>query len=172
MSATIPVLWSDDISVDVLSPLAILRAQIGPLSQKTKGILEAEIDTISSESGKVQHQFDLVAPILNNFRRRILIATHQKDLVYPVVVEAECFVPSDNSIFKAFARSQPPILQNPNQLLEGQRRAATDEEFIKLVGEVLHSSQVRSLIQSLIARSNDQKNPSESPSPANEEDAE
>jgi hypothetical protein len=172
MSATIPVLWSDDITVDVLSPVAILRSQTGPLSQITKGLLEAGIETITSDSGKVQLQFDLVAPVLNNFRRRILLATHQKDLVYPVVVEAECFISEDSSpILRGIARIQSP-LQVTNQLLEGQRRAATDQEFIKLVGEVLRSPQVRSLIQSLIARSNDQKSISGSTSPENEESPE
>ena len=34
-------------------------------------------------------------------------------------------------------------------------QAATEQEFIELVRQVLHSSTVRSLIQSLIARSNE-----------------
>ncbi len=169
MAATIPVLWSDDISVDVLSPLAILRAQTGPLSQRTKGILEADIETITSDSGKVQHRLDLVAPALNNFRRRILLATHQKVLVYPVVVEAECFLPErvDQTIDEQLSSFATNIMavRGGDQLSEGQRRAATDTEFINLVGEVLRSRQIRSLIQSLIARSNDQNILSDNSSP-------
>jgi hypothetical protein len=165
MSATIPVLWSDDISVDVVSPLAILRAQTGPLSRMTKGLLEAEIETITSDSGKVQHQFDLIAPVLNNFRRRILIATHQRDLVYPVVVEAEFSLPDDRPPnLSAVAGTRPRPTDLP---LDGRRPAATVQEFIKLVGEVLRSPQIRSLIQSLIARSNDLRKTSDSSSSVN-----
>jgi hypothetical protein len=157
MAASIPVLWSDDISVDVLSPLAILRGQTEPLSRMTKGILEAGIETITSDKGKVQHRLDLVAPALNNFHRRILLATHQNDLVYPVVVDAECFLPERvESNWDALIPSFSKIVTVRDPLSEGQRRAATDKEFIELVGQVLRSSQVRSLIQSLIARSNDQ----------------
>ena len=167
MPATIPVLWSDDISVDVLSPIAILRAQAVPLMQKTKGLLQAEVETITSESGRVQHQFDLVAPALNHFRRRILVATHQIDLVYPVVVEAECFEPVKRT--GSIAANDALVFLSPNGLFENERRAATDQEFIKLVGEVFHSIEVRSLIASLIARSNDQTNRLTSKSPMNEE---
>jgi hypothetical protein len=154
MAATIPVLWSDDISVDVLSPLAIMQTQVAPLSQRTRGILEAEIETISSGSGKVQHQFDLVAPVLSHLRRRILLATHQKDLVYPVVVEAECFISEDTTPV-AQLLSRAASARDPNKLLEGQRQAATEQEFVKILEQILRSDQIRSLIQSLIARSND-----------------
>jgi hypothetical protein len=165
MSTTIPVLWSDDVSVDVVSPLAILRVQAGSLSRMTKGLLEAEIETSISDSDKVQYQFDVIAPVLNKFRRRILIATHQRDWVYPVVVEAECFLPGDRPpTLRAVTDPRP----RPTDLaFEGQRPAATDQEFIKLVGEVLRSPQIRSLIHSLIARSNDQRKTSESSSPVN-----
>jgi hypothetical protein len=170
MPATIPVLWSDDISVDVLAPIAILRAQAGPLSQKTKGLLVAGIETITSESGTVQHQFDLVAPVLNKFRRRILIATHQIDLVYPVTVEAECY--ASESFLRTPSSIINTLLSPREEFLERHRRAATDQDFMKLVGEVFHSVQVRSLIQSLIARSNEQKNTTESSEAVNEESPE
>ena len=73
MNESIPVLWSDDISSDPASPIAILRAQQRPLRQKTKGLLEAEIETTTSDSGRVGHGFDLVAPALNRARYRILV---------------------------------------------------------------------------------------------------
>jgi hypothetical protein len=164
MSSAIPVLWSDDISVNVLSPIAILRAQIEPLRQKTKGILEGNIETITTEKGKVRHQFDLVAPALNGFRRRILTATHQQDLVYPVVIEAECFAFEAKTIRITPAAMIEGLRERkvpPSDALEEQeRRAATEQEFIELVGKVLRSYQVRGLIQSMIARSNDQVPPS------------
>jgi len=142
MADTIPILWSDDISIGVLSPVAILRAQAGPLGERTKGLLKVDIST--SDSDQVRHQFDLVATALGGFRRRVLIATHSKELVYPVAVEAECFHFEDrNSEFEI------PVLR------PGQREADTEQEFINIVKKVFRSSQFRSLLQSLIARSND-----------------
>src|ERR1700749_344482 len=143
MSASIPDLWSDDISVDVLSPIAILRAQQRPLRQRTNGLLEVEIETTPSESGQVRHQFGLVAPAMNRARYRILYVSHNNDLVYPVVVEAECFIPDFAMTTPIGADALKPT--RVNKLPENQRRAATDQEFIKLVEEVLRSSQVRSL---------------------------
>ena len=99
-----------------------------------------------------------------------MFVTHKHDLVYPVVVEAECFIPDFTMTMPIAADVFKPT--RINKLPENQRRAATDEEFIKLVGEVLRSPQVRSLIQSLIARSNDQRIATETPSSANGEDPE
>ena len=38
-------LWPDQISVDVVSPLALLRIQATALKRKTKGILDARVDS-------------------------------------------------------------------------------------------------------------------------------
>ncbi len=172
MNESMPVLWSDDISSEPASPIAILRAQQRPLRQRTKGLLEAEIETTTGDTGQVRHGFDLVAPALNRARYRILYVTHKDDLVYPVIVEAECFKREENPQQPMSRRLTPSILGTISPLPDGQRRAATDEEFINLVGEVLRSPQVRSLIQSLIARSNDQRNAAKpSTLPDGEEDA-
>jgi hypothetical protein len=150
MTIAIPDLWSDDIKVDVVTPLAILRAQTGPISRKTKGILEAEVTTISSEAGRVRHQLDLIASVLDGYRHRLLAATHERDLVYPVTVEAECFKPAPTSgdIGEALESVTVP---EP----DWRPRAYTEQEFIDLVSKALRSGEVRSIIQSLIARSNE-----------------
>ena len=67
MSTTIPDLWSDDIQVDVLTPLVILRAQESRLGRKTQGILEARVTTVATEAW-IQHQLDLIAPALSTTR--------------------------------------------------------------------------------------------------------
>lgn len=140
MASAVPVLWSDDIKVDVVSPVAILRAQVGPLRERTKGILEAEISAESSERGVERLHFDLVAPLLENYHHRILTAVHSRNLVYPVSVEAECFRPDPGSLDEQF---------------DWRPSAATEQEFIDVIGRVLRSSEVRAVIHSLIARSND-----------------
>jgi hypothetical protein len=150
MSTTIPDLWSDDIKVTVLPPVAILRAQEGLLASKTQGILQAKLTTTESER-LVQHQLDLIAPSLNFYRERLLSATHDREMVYPVTVTAACFSPRPRDLGEALAQ----VASVPVGLARNQRQAASQDEFIGLVREVLQSGEVRSLIQSLIARSNE-----------------
>ncbi|HEX8203776.1 MAG TPA: hypothetical protein VF590_25085 [Isosphaeraceae bacterium] len=148
MAATIPDLWSDDITVKVLTPLAILRSQAGLLSQKTKGRLKAEVTTATSDKA-VQHQGDLIAPALR-YRHRALAAKHGRDPVYPAIAETECLKPMSTSEMIAELTQFVPRE-------DWRPRAATEQEFVELVGETLRSVEVRSLIQSLIARINEQQ---------------
>src|SRR4051794_11804124 len=92
MTTTLPDLWSDDIKVDVLSPLVILRSQEGYLERKTQGLLQAKVATTRSGDW-VQHQLDLIAPALGGYRRSLLTARHNAEMIYPVFVRAECFAP-------------------------------------------------------------------------------
>ena len=176
MATSIPILWSDDIKVDVLTPLVILRAQQEPLRRMTQGILEAEITNVISEK-LIRHNLDLVAPALGNYRRRVVTVTHFADQVYPVRVDA--------ATRKRRVESQGPLLPWSSPLgaetretlrkfsedfptkaepkTEGEPEpelspnAATEDQFIKLLGDIFHSDEVRSLIQSLIARSNEER---------------
>ena len=159
MNTAIPDLWSNDIKVDVLPPLAILKAQEGLLARKTQGMLEAKLTTI--ESGDlVQHQLDLIAPSLNFYRERLLTATHDRLRPYPVTVAAirfdsESAIPqgplaaSIHALGKAVSEASRVFV--PEAI---QGKAATDEEFLQLVRKVLQSAEVRALISSLIARIN------------------
>src|SRR5262245_16836202 len=149
MPTTIPDLWSEDIKTSVLPPIAILKAQEGVLAQRTHGMLQAKL-TSTETNTLVQHQLDLIAPSLNFYRERLLSAPDDRERVYPVTVTAECFVPRSSrqaEAVTAFERARNP--------LAGERLAATDEEFIRLVREVLQSGEVRALIHSLIARINE-----------------
>src|SRR5690348_9267162 len=140
MASTIPILWSDDIKVDIVTPVAILRAQTGPIGQMTKGLLTAEVTTTTSEAGRTRHHLDLIAPVLNGYRHRLLAATHEKDLVYPVTVEAECFQPDPPTGISA-------ILSEAARPASDWRPVAnTEQEFIELVSRALRSGEVRSII--------------------------
>jgi hypothetical protein len=145
-------LWPDDIKVEVQSPYAILMSQKSLLATKTKDILRADVSVTTTDS-QTRLGFDLIAPSLENYRRTILYATSKKDDVYPVTVEADCFLPRSPTTL-------PEVLEKVSQRGLGAksnpgRQAATQQEFIDLVGQVLRSAEVRSLIQSLIARSNE-----------------
>ncbi len=151
MASAIPDLWPDDIRVDVVTPVAILRAQEGSLEKKTKGILHTKLSTTTGEDW-VQHQLDLVAPLLQKYRVTLLTARHDLKIVYPVIVTARGFRLDSKSGFP----TPPPPLAMPNAALEAdQREAKTENEFIDLVKSVLQSRSVRGLIESLIAQSNE-----------------
>lgn len=147
MAEPIPSLWSDDISNDVLPPLAILHAQAALLAEITKGLVAAEVVTeydSTVEDGSIQnaqHHMELTAPALNAARYRILTVYHKRELVYPASVEAECFEPSDYDDYESF--SWPEALR--------------EEDFLKIMKTTLRSKKVTSLIHSLIARSNEQR---------------
>lgn len=150
MPATIPDLWPDDIRVDVLTPLTILRTQASLLSSKTQGTLLAQVMTTTTDEW-VQYQLDLIAPLLERYRVSLLTARHQLGEAYPVMVTARAFVPKS----QAQGEGTPPRARLLTDSSPDHRVAATQEEFIDLVREVLRSSTTRSRIQSLIARSND-----------------
>jgi hypothetical protein len=166
MSTMITDCWPDDIKVEVLTPLAILKAQEGLLAQKTRGMLQAKLSTTESEK-LVQHQLDLIAPGLNFYRERLLTATHDRTMLYPVIVTSEAFAsPEPLDPLKAAVAS----LQRSVDTSLIQRKAATDEELLGLVRQVLQSERVRALIHSLIARLNAERSNSQGNGPAAQED--
>jgi hypothetical protein len=164
MTTAIPDCWSDDIKVNVLPPIAVLKTQEGLLARKTQGILQAKLTTTETDT-LVQHQLDLIAPGLNFYRERLLSATHDKEMPYPVTVAAEAFAPKPLNSFQVISSA----IQRSIDPSVSQRRAATDDEFIRLVREVLRSEQVRALIHSLIARINAQKPDQEANGPVEPE---
>ena len=133
MADTIPSLWPDSINASVLTPLAILRIQANALGKATKGLLEARVHSVRSGES-VQHQVDVIAKALD-YTHRILSVTHNATLVYPAQVKAQVDV--------------------TGEILE--QTAAHDEALIGVVKEVLRSEYVTSVVSSLIARSNEQK---------------
>ena len=149
MPSIIPNLWPNDIEVDVVPPVTILRAQASHLGPLTRGILEAEVTTVTANGDRLAHRLDLIAPALGDYRRTILTLTHNRDMFYPVTLEAECFRPKSKGLLGT------PL----SEVLTGEWRplVATQNELIDRTRQVLQSVEVRSLIQSLIARSKEQQ---------------
>lgn len=147
MADEIPDLWPDDLNVSVLSPLAILKVQQQKIGQRTRKLLEAEVRRIESDKW-VSYEFDLTAPSLEGgYTETVLKATHEKGKYYPVTVSAQCFLPSG---------FDGDYHEGPSGLMDDERQATTDVEFIDLVRDVLRSSEVRALISSLLASVNEQ----------------
>ncbi len=76
------------------------------------------------------HCFDLVATLLNIYRYRLLEVNHDTKMVYPVRVTSDT-------------------------LKEKSIKAYSQSEFVQAIAKVLQSPRSKSVVQSLIARSND-----------------
>jgi hypothetical protein len=154
---TIPILWSDDIRVDVLTPLAILRTQTEPLRRMTEGRLEAHVTTTTIET-RVVHNLDMIAAALEQTREKILSISHNRTQVYPADVESavpskprgpappirfDRSAASSGATASTFEPSHPDVKSD-----EWELSAATHEELIRVVGSILRSPEVRSLVQS------------------------
>ena len=135
MATEVPNLWPvQAIKVDVLTPLNILRVQAGHFQQASKGLLEAEVSTTTSE-GVISHQMDIVAPALGNYRHTILTVRHSEDMPYPATI-----YPLGPRLLNGINTGTASVVYS-----EG--------EFITDVSSVLQSGTVIALIQSLLARS-------------------
>ena len=137
MSSKIPNLWpTAAVSFETLSPVAILRVQAENLTRMTHGLLQGEVTTTNVSQKTVRHHFSIAAPALNGYRHEILRVKHDKGLVYPV-----SFVTDE--------------LTEDDELHVSSSTAYTEAEFIELLTGALQSGYVLSVINSLIARSNE-----------------
>jgi hypothetical protein len=146
MAVEIPNLWPvEAIKVDVLSPVAILRAQAGHFQQASMGLLRAEVSTTTGDN-RVSHQMDIVAPALGNYRHAILTVRHSADMPYPATVY-------DAGTGSTGGQTKPTLCISllPPQPFE----AYSEKEFVEKVSSILNSGTVIALIQSLLARSSE-----------------
>ena len=171
MSVTeIPDLWPADIKVDIVEPVAILRAQEGPFSRRTQGLLRTEVrsheipDDEQPELSMVTHSLDLIAPSLHQYRVTLLTAKHRVGSCYPVLIQSQALArhPGKDGVDVASSQSAMDKGFWEHKYALGTflafdtefRRALTQDEFIGYLREILQSGFVRSLIDSLIAQSN------------------
>jgi hypothetical protein len=162
MSETVMMqdLWPPDVEVkDVVSPVAIMRYQANQLRVRTRGLLEGDVRSITSEEQAVVcHEFDIVAPSLGGYRYNLFSATHRMDLVYPVSVVFQAAAPSIPGTSVAIEGVGPTMVQAVSRLTgltSSGKKAATQTEFVDVIREILSSPHAKSVIHSLIARIND-----------------
>jgi hypothetical protein len=140
-------LWPPDIKPTTQSPFAILDLQARALTQQTEGVLAGDLRVAKDDQGRTTLYLDMVVPALGGYRQEVLTATHKTEQVYPVRVDAACFR------WIAVLATVPGLSGK-----KPENEAASDEEFRRVVEKVLHSDEVKSVAQSLIARSNETLN--------------
>ena len=174
MADRIPSVWDDDISIDEAGPRAILIVQANDLARRTQGILRADIQT-SKRGEIVRHDFLLVAQLLNDYSHHLFSVEHAEMMVYPasLLIEFVLSAPKENwttlrqasPMDKAIGemagdlakRIAPFYGQNGPSGMEA--KAYSDADFTNRVREILTSSTVRAVVNSLIARSNEKRSP-------------
>ena len=149
MSDTVQENWPSEVREMVQSPLSILLERAGELTQRTKGQLVGEVTPREREDDRVELQFDMVVPDLQNYRHRIMTVSHRPLLPYPAVIDAELFRSGVLGSLQLFIEHQMIV---GGEGKKPANRADSDEEFLDLVKKVLYSSHVRSVSQSLILR--------------------
>ena len=142
MANKIPNLWPSAVSVETLPPVAILRVQAQNLTQMTHGLLQGEVISADGDPEAVRHHLDVVAPGFNGYRFRILTVQHGSDLVYPVSLIHPA----------AFSTEEIDEYENPYTI---RPTAYSEDEFIQILKDVFQSGHVLSVINSLIAQSNE-----------------
>lgn len=118
---------------EVLAPESILKHQAELIGQKSGGRLRGEVERTEAEEDLTLGLL-VVAPLLD-YAVRLLSCRHQRVLPYPTTVYSDAF-------------SYP-------------KYANVENEFRKLIKEVLASNYARSVFQSLIARIGDRTDESE-----------
>jgi hypothetical protein len=167
-----PSLWSDAIRSDILSPYKILEIQAADLKLRTKGLLVGEVRQREAGEKRVALSLDIVVPLFNGSRYRILTIGHGKDEPYPAVLDDEVIrvgkskssnrphlsmpTPRPRQLPKALIDSIPPTsLEELQATAQFGKQIESEEQLNEELARVLGSRYVVSLLQSLIARAND-----------------
>lgn len=159
MSDSIPSLWSKGVGSDETAPITVLRSQVAPIKDLTKGLVEAEILTWSGNDGFVYYLFDLIAPKLNLARICILGISHLETRLYPVTVQAEALgksVDKGRGLPEVGAEASGSWSINFIRDRAGNTdwpQAKSSQELVTLIGKALQSEAVSTLIQTMVARS-------------------
>ena len=157
MPDTITNLWSPQLKSKVLSPFAILRTQASQVSPMTQGMLRAEVTPISSEK-QMTINLEVVAPALNNYRHRLLSVKHDINVYYPSIVSSNGLTTRETV--------KTGLLMNQEKLVVesvATKTAYSEDQFVAILKEALQAPENVALLQSLIARSNEEAIPVEIP---------
>jgi hypothetical protein len=133
MSSAIDNLWPVDIAAvtEEMPPITILKQQSSLLGQMTRNIVEAEVETTSTDiEGFLRHTLYLVAPALNFYRYPLIDVEHEVTSMYPANVKMSR---SDTKQKKILARDE-------KEFKDILKRVFADEETKKVIGALLAQS--------------------------------
>jgi hypothetical protein len=142
-----PDLWPEIGTPSIRTPVSILREQASLLGTKTNNVVEGEVKVIEGSmswaiSWDFGYVFYLVAPLLKNYRYRLLSIAHRLDM-YPLRVRLS------EEIAAEIILAEPSLIFNTSGVVE----VGDEDTFLVLLSLVLRSSKTIKVIHALIAQS-------------------
>ena len=128
-------LWPDEIAAaeGAVPPITILKQQASVLGLRTKNLIEAEVDTGTTDNQRhLQHTLVLVAPALSFYRYPLLEVEHSATKMYPATVR----VSSDDA-----------------DSATSEIRAENEDEFKDALRKIFARPQTKRVIGNLLAQS-------------------
>jgi hypothetical protein len=133
MVGPIPDLWPESLEIiNVVPPVAILRQQGALLGERTQNLVFGEVHPSEVSENQFEYDFDLMAPVLGEYRYRLFSIRHGLSL-YPVEI--------------LLGGTETPL------------RAASKEQFIEHLRSVLSSHETQRVVGALLAQSKAWSNP-------------
>ena len=127
-------LWPDFAPAEgELPPITILKEQASVLGLKLKNLIEADVETGTSDYQRfLRHTLVLIAPVLDFYRYKLLEVEHSATELYPVTIKAS---------------SGDPANPLSNSTAENQ------EEFKAALKDIFGSAETKRVIENLLAQS-------------------
>jgi len=151
MAKAIDDLWPNDIAptIEQVPPVTILKQQAALLGQRTKNVIEGDVETETADSQRLlRHTFYLVAPALNFYRYPLLTVEHDVTNMYPTEITAAWQkVPQPKD-------SRERIRQNWHK---SQRTAKDEKEFKAMLKRIFADEETKKVIGALLAQSVEQQ---------------
>ncbi len=127
-------LWPDFAPAEgELPPITILKEQASLLGLKLKNLIEAEVETGTTDYQRyLRHTLILVAPVLNFYRYKLLDVEHPATQMYPVTIRVFLDDPANTA---------------------SEIKAENEDEFKTALKAVFASAQIKRVIENLLAQS-------------------
>jgi hypothetical protein len=144
MATAIDDLWPADIATaeEVVAPVTILRQQASLLGQRTKNLIEAVVETESTNHERVmRHTFTLVVPALSFYRYTLFYVEHPATQLYPLRFDPHTVPPVVDDVARDAADPYPPFdVADENEFKQALRRVFADEETKRIIGALIAQS--------------------------------
>jgi hypothetical protein len=133
MATAIENLWPPfDVSEGPVPPITILKQQASLLGRNTKNLLEAEVETSTSDLKRhLRHILFLVAPALNFYRHQLLEVEHDVTNMYPATIRV------------SGSETDPPgtVCETPDEFKEALKAVFAGDETKRVINSLLRQSE-------------------------------
>jgi hypothetical protein len=150
MATAVEDLWPADIesAPDQLPPITILKQQAAMLGQRTRNLLEGQVETRTEESyRRLRHVLFIVAPALDFYRYPLLEVEHAVVGIYPVTITASWNAPREPEeegigVDESLDRHYKLTASDESQFKNALKDLLGHEETKKIIGSLLAQSGV------------------------------